>query len=367
MSLNVGIVGFGRMAEWHARCAQRVPGFRLVSAFDVTAARRRKAQREFGCRTFDRLDAFLDDGAADVVVVATPSHAHVEPAIAALRAGKHVLVEKPIAQTEAQAARMFAAARRAGRLLLTFQNRRFDADFLAARAAVESGRLGRIWDLRVLRWHCSRLMFTFAVKEYRPQWRSEAAYGGGTLLDFGPHLVDQALVLMPQPVESVFCDLRARRWTRDADDQFLAVLRFAGGAVAMLEMSQAAAAEVDLGWTISGQRAGFRHEKTGPVLYWPNRRGNVSMRPLRAPAEDWDAIYRNLRDAAAGKAEPLIRPAETLRLMRVLDALRKSAASGRVVSIRDVYARTTDGGAAARNRRRGERGPGAAPAAPRNA
>lgn len=352
MSLNVGIIGFGTMAEWHARCALRTSGFTLRSVFDITPARRERAQREYGCRTFDRLDAFLKDGGTDVVVVATPSHAHVAPVLAALRAGRHVIVEKPIAQTEREARRMFAAADRAGRLLVTFQNRRYDADFLAARDAVESGRLGRVWDLRVIHWAYSRLMHTYATPAFRPKWRSEAAYGGGALLDFGPHLIDQVLLLLPQPVEDVYCDLRARRWTRDADDQFLAVLRLAGGTTALLEVSHAAAVGIDVSWAISGERAGFRHEKTGGVFYSPNGDGKPSMTPAQPRAEDWDAVYRNVRDAVLGRAELAIRPCETLRVMRVLDALRKSSRTGRVVKIRDEYAPRTGAGRAAPLRRR---------------
>jgi predicted dehydrogenase len=326
------------MGVWHAHRARRLPSFKLRSVCDITPARRQVAERDFGCRAYADLGAFLDDDHLDLVVVATPSHAHQRPVVAALRAGKHVLCEKPLARTEAEAAHMFAAAQRAGRTLMAFQNRRGDPDFLTVKKVVASGRLGRLHDIRLIRWSWSDLMVTFGVSSYRPGWRSQAAFGGGTLLDFGAHYFDQLLQLLDSPIETVFGDLRARRWTADADDQFLAILRTADGVVAQVEFALGAQVPVRVEWAISGQDAGFRYDQKLSLVYWHDARGREKSRPVRNGREDWDGPYRNIRAVIAGRAEPAVKPVETLRLMRVLDAVRHSARTSRVVRIKDQFA-----------------------------
>ncbi|MBU0640009.1 MAG: Gfo/Idh/MocA family oxidoreductase [Planctomycetes bacterium] len=339
MSVGCGIVGFGEMAKWHAECVQNLDGLSLHSVFDITPACRAEAADRFGCRPYDNLAAFLDDDDLTLVIVATPSHAHVEPSLAALRAGKHVLVEKPIARTESEAEQMFAAAQTAGRTLMTFQNRRYDSDFLTTRQAVESGKLGRIHDIRFVRWCYSRIIATFGARAYRPGWRTEAAYGGGTLLDFGAHYLDQLLQLVPAPVESVYGELRGRRWTREVDDQFLVVVRFADDLTAVVEFSLSAVPSgVDVTWAISGARGGYRYEKDQGLLYSRNEDDEESVDTIPACPEDWPALYRNLCDVVNAAAEPLVKPRETLRLMRVLDAARRSAETRQVVAVDDVYA-----------------------------
>lgn len=338
MAIRVGIVGFGSMGLWHAERARTLPGFALHSVCDITPTQRRIATRDFGCLAHARLRSFLADRELDLVIVATPSHAHEAPVVTGLRAGKHVLCEKPLARTEAEARRMFAAAARAKRALMTFQNRRGDADFLTVRYAIRSGRLGPLHDIRLLRWEWTDIMRTFGVASYRPAWRSEAAYGGGTLLDFGAHYFDQLLQLLDSPVDSVFADLRGRRWTRDADDQFLVTLRTVDGIVAHVDYSQNAHVPLRVEWALSGRDAGFCYTPEGSAFYTHDARGHARVHGVKNAKGNWDILYHNIRAVIEQGAEPAVKPRETLRLMRVLDAVRRSARTGRVVRIKDEYA-----------------------------
>ena len=332
------------MGLWHARRVRELPGFALHSSYDISPEQRQTAAAEFGCPVYDSPVEFLADRALNLVVVATPSHAHVEPTIAALKVGKHVLCEKPLARTEGEAHRMFAAARKARRTLMTFQNRRWDSDFLTVRKAVTSGRLGRLLDIRLIRWNYTNIMQTFGAAGYRPGWRTEAAFGGGTLLDFGAHYVDQLLQLVPQPIESVFGDLRGRRWTRDADDQFIAILRTRDGLVAQVEYSQNAHVPIAVEWAVSGARAGFRYDQSESLVCTHDARGRERERRVQnSSGGDWDAPYRNFRAVIQRGAQQAIQPRETLRLMRVLDAVRESARRGQVVRIKDEFAPGSSG------------------------
>ncbi len=338
MAIRAGVIGLGAMGIWHADTLRRLPGYRLHSICDVTPAQRRLAEKSYDVVAYAARRDFLADPELDLAVVATPSHAHVEPVVAALKAGKHVLCEKPLAQTEVQARKMFRAAEQARRVLMTFQNRRFDADYQTAQRVVSSGRLGEVRDIRLIRWWWSDLMQTFGTRGYELGWRTKASFGGGTLLDFGAHYFDQLLQLLPGRIESVFGDARSRRWSTDVEDQFLAVLRTEGGVVAQVEFALAAHAPIAVEWAVNGSKAGFRYEADGSAVYTHDRRGRQTTRNVRNAREDWEAVYRNLRAVLAGKAEPVIRSEETLRLMRVLDAVRRSVRSGRVVKFRDDFA-----------------------------
>ena len=326
------------MGRWHAEAIARTRGVRLQSVCDITPLCRKEAQKKYDCQTFDTLKPFLADETLDAVVVTTPSHAHVEPVLAALKAGKAVLCDKPLVQTEREALRLFKAAEKAGRPLFTFQNRRFDSPFRTASKVVHTGKLGKLQDLRVSEWWYNDVMTTFGVPAYRPAWRTEAAYGGGVLMDFGPHFVDQLLQLVPQPVKSVFCVTHSRRWAVDTDDQFVLSIQFEDEIQAVIEVLMAAHVPLKTHWAISGSDAGFCWEDNVGVLYQRQPRGKTKQKALKPVPEDWDSFYRNLRDVLGGKTEPLVQPHETLRLMRVLDAAKRSAKTGKLVAIDDIYA-----------------------------
>ena len=159
----------------------------------------------------------FDDPAVDAVVIATPNEQHVPLAMAALAAGKHVLVDKPFALDVAEAETVLAAARDAGRIATVFQNRRFDADFLTLQALLSEGTLGEVAECHA---HFDR---------YRPQvrdrWREQDGPGNGLWYDLGPHLLDQMLVLFGWP-DAIDADLAVQRQGGAGIDYFHAVLHY---------------------------------------------------------------------------------------------------------------------------------------------
>ena len=222
--LGVGIIGWGNAARlFHAPFIGLVPGLELRA---VATSRRAAVAAELPALTLhDSLDALLADPQIDLVVVATPHHLHAPHALAALAAGKHVVVEKPLAATAAEAATVFARAREAGRLCIPFQNRRWDGDFLTVRRLIAGGTLGEVYH------------FANHWPIYRPAlrgvWREEPTAMGGVLYDLGPHLIDQTLQLFGDPA-SVYAQIAARRPGARATDQFRLTLRYASGLTAIL-------------------------------------------------------------------------------------------------------------------------------------
>lgn len=165
----------------------------------------------------------------DLAVVTTPTALHTEHALAALDAGLHVVVDKPIATTSADARRLVEQAEKAGRSLSTYQSRRWDAEVRTARTLVDAGVLGEVVSLE--------LAFQRDVGPLRPGWRDtvEPSVGGGVTFDLGSHLVDAAQYLLG-PAESVTGSVRAVRGG-PADDDMDARLVHAGGATSRIVCS----------------------------------------------------------------------------------------------------------------------------------
>ena len=234
---RVGLVGYGLAGEaFHAPLIAASPGLELAAVVTSRAAAAAAVQARYpATRVVATVDELwgLD---LDLVVVATPNDSHAPLARAALERGLAVVVDKPIAADARTARELDALARDRGVLLTVFQNRRWDGDFLTARAAIVSGALGEV------------RRFESRFERWRPQasggWREsgDPALAGGLLFDLGAHLVDQAVQLFG-PVASVYAECDVRRDGVAADDDTFVALRHVGGVRSHLWMSAVAAHE----------------------------------------------------------------------------------------------------------------------------
>jgi scyllo-inositol 2-dehydrogenase (NADP+) len=174
-----------------------------------------------GIRSYPSVAELLADPTLKLVVVNTPSNTHFDLASQALRAGKHVLLEKPVATSVAQFQELLAIAQAAGRHLLAYHNRRWDTDFGAVRRVVESGQLGQLIEVH------------FRFDRYKPalnpkKFKEDVLPGSGLLYDLGPHLLDQALSLFGQPL-SCHKTVGRYRANTQVDDYFCLHLRYPQG------------------------------------------------------------------------------------------------------------------------------------------
>lgn len=277
----------------------------------------------------------------DLVVIAAPNAQHAPLAAAALRAGRHVVVDKPFTLTLAEARELRALAKQRERLLSVFHNRRWDSDFLGVKRVIDEGRIGEV------------VHFESHIDRFRPQvrarWRERAQPGGGIWFDLGPHLIDQALQLFGLP-QAVQADLAALRPGAQADDWAHAVLhyperrvvlhasmlvaggsaRFAahgtGGSVVKPRIDRQ---EAQL---LAGTRPGDPGwgEDDDALLLYP---GDAPMETLAAPRGDQGRYYAGMRDAIRGLAPPPVTDAQALAVMAVLEAGAQSARDGCVVGI----------------------------------
>lgn len=290
------------------------------------------------------LEAMLADPEIELVVVATPNDLHAPQAIAAVQAGKHVVIDKPFATTIAEAESVLAAAKAANRLATVFHNRRWDGDFLTVKGLVESGALGEV-SLLISRFDRFRPLL-------RNRWREEPAAGGGLWYDLGPHLGDQALCLFGLP-DAVSADMAMQREGSQVTDYFHVTLHYGARRVRLQGSSLTAAPgprfEVHgrLGTYVKyGLDAQEDHLRAGIPIQsegWGVNAdgvltpvsGNDPLPAQSHPTERgrWPAFYEGVAAAIRGTAPLPVPPEEALNVMRLLDLARESAETGRVIRL----------------------------------
>jgi scyllo-inositol 2-dehydrogenase (NADP+) len=337
--VRVGILGFGRIGAEHAGWLERCADIRAVAIADVTPARREMA-RQRGLIACERFEELLADPNIDAILVSTPTSMHSEQASAALAAGKHVMVEKPIATNVEQARELAILAGNRGRILSVFHNRRWDSDFLTVKSAIDSGVFGKIINIesRLGQWESC---VGPAAKEYHPNWRNESAFGGGALFDWGSHFVDQIwqLMLPAKPIR-VFAQLRQNVWSKDCDDFARVCIDFDNGAVGLVEINTTTTLPLPR-WHIDGT-AGSAHSPYSPefdVNRWaelefkPASGADARRLPVGKVGLTESQIWERFADAIAGKGQPAVAVKSVLPTMALLDAARESSLSGNSISI----------------------------------
>ena len=337
--LRVALVGYGYAGRtFHAPLIRSTPGLNLAAVVTSRPAELRAGLT--GCRALADVGQALRDPAIALVVIATPNATHAPLAEASLRAGKHVVVDKPFTLSLTDARRLAALAAERGRLLSVFQNRRWDADFLALRAIIAAGGLGTVTHLE------SR--FDRFRPRVRDRWR-EAADGGGIWFDLGTHLVDQALVLFGLP-ERVGGAMARRRPGAEADDwcqvhldygrlhvTLSASLLVGGG------MPRFAAHGTDGSWVKHGldvQEDQLRAGMLPGAADWGRdprlallHRDEGAPRECPVPPGDYPRYYRAVRDAILGRGPNPVTPAEAVATLAVLETAVEAERSGRVLPL----------------------------------
>ncbi len=235
MSIGFGIIGCGMIAHFHARAIADVRGAKLVACYDTIPAAADKLAEITGCAAYHDLDAMLADPAVEVVTIGTPSGAHLEPALAAARAGKHVIVEKPLEITLKRCDKIIEACKKAGVTLSTIFPSRFHDSSVELRRAMDQGRFGRLTvGDAIVKWYRTQAYYDSGA--WRGTWQFD---GGGALMNQAIHSVDLLLWLMG-PVVNVRARTGLLAHERIAvEDVALATVGFANGALGVIEASTA--------------------------------------------------------------------------------------------------------------------------------
>ena len=258
--VRYAVVGLGR-AGWgiHVHQLRGRADARIVAVVDPVEQRREQAHDEFNCKTYKDLGPMLSQAEVEVVVIATPSVAHAAETKRALKSGKHVVVEKPMAMSLAEADSMIRAATDAKRRLFVHQNYRFFPEFTHLKEVVDSGILGRIY-------HVRNYISTFAR---RNDWQTLSRNGGGVLNNTCPHFVDQILQLLPGTVTEVVGDLQQIASAGDVEDHVKGFFRTDAGATADLEISTAQNVAIPLPkWIVCGTHGTLTCDGAKSIVRW---------------------------------------------------------------------------------------------------
>ena len=343
---HLGIIGFGRIGAEHAEWLSRAQGIRAAAVADVTPARAELAKNA-GLKVYPTPQDMLADRSVAAVLVATPTAMHFDHATMALRAGKHVMVEKPMALDLPQAREMAELAEKQKLVLSVFHNRRWDADYLTVKKHVEAGTFGRLINVESRLGQWASCVGPAAV-EYRPQWRNEAAFGGGGLYDWGSHFVDQIWrLLWPSRPIRLYAQLRGNVWARDCDDFARLILDFDNGAAAMVEINTTTTRPGPR-WHIDGAdgSASSPYSLDFDTAAWaklemtaaPTRGARVAgPSPCKLetapPGLTETQIWERFAAAVRGRGNPAVPVRSVLPTVMLLDAAQESSGTGAAVTV----------------------------------
>lgn len=344
---RVCIVGFGGMGEWHFKhlplSRQLVP----VSACDLQESRLELA-RSYGLKTFNSMDEVLEDPDTDIVVIACPNQVHAEYAIAAMEAGKDVICEKPATMNARELEEILRVRDRTGRVFMVHQNRRWDSDYLTIRKVLAEKRLGKLYSIQ------SKVLGSRGVPK---GWRQYKAYGGGMLLDWGVHLIDQIALAVDEPIRQVNAHFYHTAFS-EVDDGFKSTFYYDSGLQAEIEVDTHAFVK-EARWVLRGsegslvipdwgQNARLIYARDKNVV-WEEEILYTSAGPTRTMAprttysqveeeiplveKSWTAFYDNFAAVMEKREDMVVKSSESLYVMRLMEAITLSDAEKRRVGI----------------------------------
>lgn len=341
--IKLGLVGIGR-AGWgmHVRDIEKKPDtYTYAAACDLLPERVEKMVEKFGCKGYDNIDDLLTNEEVEIVCIATRSCDHYEHGIKVLKAGKDLLMEKPMGLTLAQAKDLFATAHKLNRKIYMRHNRRFESVFNEVKNVIESGILGNVYEINI-----SQGSF-----QHRDDWQTLSEFGGGQLLNWGPHIIDHSLRLLGAPVKELTGELKQVTAGGDCEDHVIAHYVGENGRTVNMCISGGMALNGGRIFTVFGDRGSMICNDSNiklryinpeleipPVVSSPDTPGAAFgasgtyasatevewlEKEYKAPAEDLSVIWDYMYDSYRNGAEYPIKEEEALQVMEAAEAIRK--------------------------------------------
>ena len=348
MKHNLCVIGYGGMGGWHTRHALESDVVNLVGIYDIKEERRETA-RQNGIFAYETFEDVLSDENVEIVTVAIPNDQHPEVVIRALEAGKHVICEKPVANSVKEFESMVKAAEKSGKLFTVHQNRRWDVDYLAMQSVCDSGEIGEVFNIE------SRIHGSRGIPS---DWRGVKKYGGGMILDWGVHLIDQMLRLYKSKVKQLYCN--CTNITNDeVDDGCKIELIFENGERGYVEvgtynfislprfyLQAKKGSALIMDWRERCEVIRCDHWHESEVLPVQTAAGlTKTMAPrdgvtttsyqLDIPSSDVHDFYRNFCKAVEGREEQFVKLDEVMRVMKIMEACFESNEKKQVLTFPD--------------------------------
>lgn len=342
---NVAIVGFGGMGNWHREIIEKIDGIKVCGTYDIKEERQQFAQK-LGITPYNSFEDLLADKKIDIVLCSTPNDAHKEIVTRSLYAGKNVVCEKPVTLNSKDLNDMINVSKETGKLFTVHQNRRWDEDYLTAKKIYEENILGNIFRIES-RVHGSRGI--------PGDWRQEPEHGGGMVLDWGVHILDQALMMIPYRVKSVFAIL-THITNEIVDDGFTILLTFENGLEYLLEVGTSNfislprwyilgqdGTAVIKNWALSGEIVRVKDwEKKDAIpvrtaagltkTMAPRTKETIRTEPLPVVKSDIREFYKNVMATIEGKEEIIVKLPEVMRNMKLMEKVFKAAKERQILT-----------------------------------
>jgi len=346
MAFGFGIIGCGMISNFHAKAIADIRGAKLVACFDTVPAAADRLARETGCRAYHDLKKMLADDAVDVVTIGTPSGAHLEPALAAARAGKHIIVEKPLEITLKRCDKIIEACDKAGVVLSAIFPSRFHESSQLIKKAVDKGRFGKltIGDAYV-KWYRTQQYYDSGA--WRGTWKLD---GGGALMNQAIHSVDLLAWLMGPVTEITAHTATLAHQRIEVEDVAMATLRFANGALGVIEATTAAypgalkrieihgttgsavLEEEDITTWDFGRKTA-QDAKLLERMRGKTETGGGAADPTAIGHHGHTAQFKDVLKAVKAGTQPLIDGPEGRRSVEIILAVYKAAETGRAVPL----------------------------------
>lgn len=339
--LGFGIVGTGAIAAYHAACIRELPNCELIAVCSSNEERAQAAAKKFGVSAYSDYEKMARRPDIQVVCICTQSGAHLEPALAAAQAGKHIICEKPLEISLERADQMIRACRVMGvKLACIFQNR-FSADYQKLKRAVAEGKFGRLLlGNAYIKWFRDRNYYSSSP------WKGTLkGDGGAALINQGIHTIDLLLDVMGT-VDSVSAQVRTVKHHIEGEDLGLALLNFENGALGAIQASTALYPGYPERLEIFGEK-GSAILEGGRITAW-NIHGEESTTSIKEEADsgasDPMAIthdrhkrqFEDMVEAIRENREPIVNGEEGRKSLALIQAIYYSSKLGKGVELADL-------------------------------
>ena len=345
MKKKFAVIGYGGMGSWHVNHALKSDVLDLAGIYDIDPAKQEKAKAN-GIYSYGSLEELLNDKSVELVTIAIPNDVHLYTVVKCLEAGKNVICEKPVALSTEDLNTMIESSKKSGKLFTVHQNRRFDVDYLAMQKLADTGEIGK--PLRIE----SRIHGSRGIPS---DWRGEKEHGGGMILDWGIHLIDQLMLIYKnEEIDTINCTV-TNITNKEVDDGFYLTITFKSGAVAFVEvgtynfialprfyMKAEKGSALITDWREKTKVAKCKYWHENDVLPVQTAAGlTKTMAPrdsvtldeyeLEIPKSDVHDFYRNFCKAIDGEATQLVTHDQMLLDMKIMEYAFKSAELGQTL------------------------------------